>query len=61
MDENGTGAVLSVSTCDSCKVRGTGAMHHHRGTPVLFQCGVCDPASYWYAFKDAMRRIFLQG
>lgn len=50
--------ILERTTCDTCRKRSTGTMHYHNGTPVLFECGVCNPRSYWYAFKAAIVAIF---
>jgi hypothetical protein len=42
----------SKYSCDSCGAEGPTALYHHRGAPVLSQCGVCDPKG-WEKAKDA--------
>lgn len=43
---------ITIDTCDTCEQHGTGAMLHCNGTPVLFQCRTCQPASY-----EALARV----
>jgi hypothetical protein len=51
---------IATTSCDVCDRKGPVSLYHHRGTPVLASCSMCDPKAWERAGEEA-RTAWLEG